>query len=111
LAGVRSEALIERVLSAPRPAWTPHTVTDAKTIASEVQAVRKRGWSTAPNQAVMGVNTLAAPVFDHRGVLVGSIAMVGSTQVIAPKPVTAQLSAVIEAGRSVSRDLGWKGSQ
>ena len=83
----------------------------AKTIAAEVQAVRKRGWSTAPNQAVMGVNTLAAPVFDHRGVLVGSIAIVGSTQVIAPKPAPAQLGAVIEAARSVSRDLGWKGQQ
>jgi DNA-binding IclR family transcriptional regulator len=103
------EALIKRVLSAPRPAWTPHTLTDAKTIAAEVQAVRKRGWSTAPNQAVMGVNTLAAPVFDHRGALVGSIAMVGSTQVIAPKPAPAQLGAVLDAARSVSRDLGWKG--
>ena len=105
------EALIKRVLSGPRPAWTSHTLTDAKTIASEVQAVRKRGWSTAPNQAVMGVNTLAAPVFDHRGVLVGSIAIVGSTQVIAPKPVPGQLGAVLEAARSVSRDLGWKGKQ
>lgn len=105
------EALIKRVLSAPRPAWTAHTLTDAKTIASEVQAIRKRGWSTAPNQAVMGVNTLAAPVFDHRGGLVGSIAIVGSTQVIAPKPAPAQLSAVLEAARSVSRDLGWKGKQ
>ena len=105
------EGLIKKVLSAPRPAWTSHTLTDAKTIASEVQAVRKRGWSTAPNQAVMGVNTLAAPVFDHRGVLVGSIAIVGSTQVIAPKPAPAQLGAVIEAARSVSRDLGWKGQQ
>jgi DNA-binding IclR family transcriptional regulator len=105
------EGLIKKVLSAPRPAWTTHTLTDAKTIAAEVQAVRKRGWSTAPNQAVMGVNTLAAPVLDHRGVLVGSIAIVGSTQVIAPKPVPQQLGAVIEAARSVSRDLGWKGQQ
>ena len=43
--------------------------------------------------------------------LVGSIAIVGSTQVIAPKPAPAQLGAVIEAARSVSRDLGWKGQQ
>jgi DNA-binding IclR family transcriptional regulator len=105
------EALLKKVLSSPRLAWTPHTIIDAKTIASEAQAVRKRGWSTAPNQAVMGVNTLAAPVFDHRGVLVGSIAMVGSTQVIAQKPVSAQFDAVLEAARSVSRDLGWKGRQ
>jgi DNA-binding IclR family transcriptional regulator len=73
--------------------------------------VGKRGWSTAPNQVIMGVNTLAAPVFDHRGVLIGSIAIVGSTQFIAPKPPPAQLSAVLEAARSVSRDLGWKGQQ
>ena len=105
------EALIKKVLGAPRPAWTSRTLTDAKTIASEVQAVRKRGWSTAPDQAVMGVNTLAAPVLDHRGVLVGSIAIVGSTQVIAAKPAPAQVGAVIDAARSVSRNLGWKGKQ
>ena len=103
------EGLLKKVLSAPRPAWTSHTITDAKALLNEVQAVRKRGWSTAPNQAVMGVNTLAAPVFDHRGVLVGSIAIVGSTQVIAAKPTPAQLGAVLDAARSVSRDLGWKG--
>lgn len=102
------DALIKKVLGAPRQAWTSHTLTDAKTIAAEVQAVRKRGWATAPNQAVVGVNTLAVPVFDHRGVLVGSIAIVGSTQVIAPKPVPAQLDAVLKAARSVSRDIGWK---
>jgi DNA-binding IclR family transcriptional regulator len=57
---------------------------------------------------VTGVNTIAAPVLDHRGALVGSIAIVGSTQVIAPKPSPAQLRAVLEAARSVSRELGWQ---
>jgi DNA-binding IclR family transcriptional regulator len=102
------EALLERVLAAPLKAWTPKTLTDARALESEVKAVRKRGWSTAPNEAVMGVNTIAAPVFDHRGVLVGSIAIVGSTQVIAPRPSPAQLRAVLEAARSVSRELGWQ---
>jgi DNA-binding IclR family transcriptional regulator len=101
--------LIKKVLAAPRAAWTTHTHTDAKTIVSEVQAVRKRGWSTAPNQVIMGVNTLAAPVFDHRGVLVGSIAVVGSTQFVAPKPAPAQIGAVLDAARRVSSDLGWTG--
>jgi len=36
-------------------------------------------------------------VFDHRGVLAGSNAIVGSTQFIASKPVTAQLGAAQEA--------------
>ena len=80
------ESLLERVLAAPLKPWTSKTLTDARALESEVMAVRKRGWSTAPNEAVTGVNTIAAPVLDHRGVLVGSIAIVGSTQVIAPKP-------------------------
>ena len=103
------EGLIKKVLAAPRPAWTSQTLTDAKALLNEVQAVRKRCWSTAPNQTVMGVNTLAAPVFDHRGALAGSVAFVGSTQIIAAKPTPGQLSAVLDAARSVSRDLGWKG--
>ena len=103
------DGLLQKTLSATREAWTSHTLTDAKALANEVQAVRKRGWSTAPNEAVMGVNTLAAPVFDHRGALAGSIAFVGSTQVIAAKPAPAQLAAVLDAARSVSRELGWKG--
>jgi DNA-binding IclR family transcriptional regulator len=103
------EGLIKKVLDAPRRAWTSQTLSDAKALLNEVQAVRKRGWSTAPNQTVRGVNTLAAPVFDHRGVLAGSIAFVGSTQIIAAKPTPAQLGAVLDAARSVSRDLGWKG--
>lgn len=102
------EGLLQKVLAGPRVAWTQHTITDAKVLAGEIAAVRKRGWATAPNQVIMGVNTLAAPVFDHRGVLVGSIAIVGSTQFIAPKPAPAQIAMVIEAARIVSRDLGWK---
>jgi DNA-binding IclR family transcriptional regulator len=103
------DGLLDKALGRPREPWTPHTLTDAKTIEGEVRLVRKRGWSTAPNEAVMGVNTLAAPVLDHRGALSGSIAIVGSTQVIAARPAAEQLSAVLEAARSVSRDLGWTG--
>jgi IclR family transcriptional regulator, acetate operon repressor len=102
------EALLGRVLAQPLKPWTSKTLTDARALEGEVVAVRKRGWSTAPNEAVMGVNTLAVPVFDHRGVLAGSIAVVGSNQVIAPKPNPAQLRAVLDAARSVSREMGWK---
>ncbi len=103
------QGLLGKVLSGPRQPWTPHTITDAKTLTGEVQATRKRGWATAPDEAVTGVNTLAAPVLDHRGVLAGSIAMVGSTQVLAAKPSGPQLRAVLDAAHGVSRDLGWKG--
>lgn len=101
-------ALLERTLRRPRKAWTPHTLTDARVIEAEIRAVKKRGWATAANQVVMGVNTIAAPVFDHRNDLVGSIAIVGSTQVISERPKDALVAAVLAAAQRISRALGWK---
>lgn len=100
--------LLKQVLSRPRKAWTPHTLTDAKALENEVRAVKKRGWATAPNQVVTGVNTIAAPVFDHRNRLVGSIAIVGSTQFIPDRPKEALVNEVLAAARRISSALGWK---
>jgi DNA-binding IclR family transcriptional regulator len=58
----------------------------------------------------MGVNTLAAPVRDHRGLLVGSIAIVGSTQVLPVKPPETQVTDVLATARRISRALGFKES-
>jgi DNA-binding IclR family transcriptional regulator len=100
--------LLKQVLGRPRKAWTPHTLTDAKALESEIRAVKKRGWSTAPNQVVMGVNTIAAPVFDHKNTLVGSIAIVGSTQFIPERPKESLVAEVLTTARRISHALGWK---
>jgi len=100
--------LLKQVLSRPRKTWTPQTLTDPKAIENEVRLVRKRGWSTAPNQVVTGVNTIAAPVFDHSSRLVGSIAIVGSTQFIPDRPTEALVGEVLAAAQRISSALGWK---
>ena len=38
-------------------------------VRAEVEAVRRQGWATAADAVLIGVNALAAPVFDHRGEL------------------------------------------
>jgi DNA-binding IclR family transcriptional regulator len=70
--------------------------------------VRKRGWATAPNQTVTGVNTIAAPVFDHSNRLVGSIAIVGSTQFIPDRPKEDLVGEVLAAAQRICSALGWK---
>ena len=44
--------------------------------------MRRQGWATAVDAVQIGVNALAAPVFDHRGDWRGAIALVGATQFI-----------------------------
>jgi DNA-binding IclR family transcriptional regulator len=77
-------------------------------LVQEIAKIRKRGWSTAPDEVIDGVNALAAPVFDHSAQMVGSIAIVGATQFIPREPARAQIEAVVGAARRISRALGWK---
>jgi DNA-binding IclR family transcriptional regulator len=95
-----SGAAIERTLTRARE--------HKPALAQEIAKVRRRGWATAPNEVIEGVNTLAAPVLDHSARMVGSIAIVGATQFIAPEPSRAQIDAVVGAARRISRALGWK---
>ena len=70
----------ERVLAKPLPSFTPHTVTDRKTIEEELARVAQQGFAAAPEQAMLGINAVAAPIFDGKDVCNGSLALVGSIQ-------------------------------
>lgn len=80
---------------------------DRKTLAAEVERIRRQGWATAVDRVLAGVNALAAPVFDHRGDLRGALAIVGSSQFIAAVPSEDQIAAVTRAAAEASRRLGW----
>ena len=101
--------LLERCLAGPRKAWTPHTLCSRPALERAVAEVRKRGWATAPNEAIIGVNGLVAPIFDHQGAYAGAIAIAGSVQQIPATPSAAQIAAVTEAASSISKKLGWRG--
>lgn len=89
--------------------WTDYTITDAKRLHVEVERCRKRGWAAAANETYVGVNALAAPIFDAEGRMVGCVALVGSVQFIPENPSKDQVTMVLSAGREISSLLGWRG--
>ncbi|HEY1751671.1 MAG TPA: IclR family transcriptional regulator [Caulobacteraceae bacterium] len=101
--------LLEAVLAQPLARRTPHTITDPAAVRSQVARVRGQGWATAVDAVQIGVNALAAPVFDHRGDWRGAVALVGATQFIPEVPSDAQIADVTAAARAASRRLGWEG--
>jgi len=101
-------ALLERSLSGPLRSWTQFTITDPARLRTAVEAVRRQGWATACDQVLVGVNTLACPIFDHRNEWRGAIAIVGSSQFIAAQPTERQIAQVSEAAAAASTQLGWK---
>lgn len=96
------------IADGPLEAWTPATIVSREALLADLDLVRARGWATAPDQVITGVNTVAAPVFDHRKVLVGSIAIVGATQFIPPVPDPEQIREVVGSAARISRGLTWK---
>jgi IclR family transcriptional regulator, KDG regulon repressor len=104
-------SLARRVLAGELPMNTAYTIGDPGRLQTEIDLTLKRGWAAAPNESVIGLNALAAPVFDALGHFAGTIAIVDSIQFIAENPSVAQVREITEAAAQISRNLGYRDSQ
>jgi DNA-binding IclR family transcriptional regulator len=86
---------------------TPHTVVSHAILRRQIEQVRQQGWSVAPNESLIGVNALAAPVFGAGGALVGTVSIVDSIQFLEEEPTPQQIDRVVEAARRISAALGY----
>jgi DNA-binding IclR family transcriptional regulator len=83
---------------------TGETVTSAEALREQLDAVRSRGVAVEQDEAVLGESSLASPVFDSYGGVVGAIGVViPSTGEVAGHPAS---DLVRETARAVSRELG-----
>jgi len=88
--------------------YTPATITDSDALSSELEAVLERGWAGDAQELVVGEVSLAAPIDDRRGVIVGAIGISGPVERLTEDgaPRNELVAFVREAARAVSRDLG-----
>jgi DNA-binding IclR family transcriptional regulator len=101
------EGLMQGCLARELKAWTPQTICSRGALERAVAQVKSRGWATAPNQVLPGVNGLAAPIFNHAGGYVGAVAIAGSIQYIPASPPQDQIKAVTQTAERISHKLGW----
>src|ERR1700761_4221390 len=99
-------AMRERALSKSLPAFTVHTVTDRKTVEAELTRVASEGFATAPEQAMLGINAVAAPIFDGKDACIGALALVGSIQFLPAEPDLKSVAALKASAAQISRMLG-----
>jgi IclR family transcriptional regulator, KDG regulon repressor len=94
------------VLGSRLEMMTPHTIVSAPALEKEIERIRERGWADGYNEALLGLNALAAPVFDNNGRLVATVGIVDSIQFIQQTPSAQQVQQIVAAGRRVSSMLG-----
>ena len=98
--------MIDTLLSAPLERLTKRTP-NAAALRIQLNAVRLQGIATERDEAVLEKSSIAAPIFDRAGKAVGAIAVVGDTERVFPRgPARGLPTAVVEAARGISRELG-----
>jgi DNA-binding IclR family transcriptional regulator len=103
-----SDYAFEEVTNAGLPRFTEATVTDAEQLRAELDEIRGRGWAADVEELVLGEVSIAAPIGDRRGAVVGAIGISGPVERFCEGggPKTELVSYVREAARAISRDLG-----
>ncbi len=103
---------LDDLLAEPLTRLTSRTVTPA-ILREQLAEVRDRGFAREKDEAILGESSIASPIFDHSGHAVGAIGIVGDTdRIMARAAVRPLASAVVEAARGISRELGasrWPG--
>jgi IclR family KDG regulon transcriptional repressor len=96
----------QRVLSRPLQSFTTRTILDPKLLEEELMSAVRLGFAAAPEEAMLGINALAAPIFDDRDSCVGALALVGSIQYLPAEPDPKTISALKAGADQISRKLG-----
>ena len=90
-------------------ALTSHTLTDPAMLRRRIEETRSNGFAVAPEESLLGVNAAAAPVFDQRGQLVGTIGLVGSIQHLSSPPSESHLATLRLLSRKISQNQNGSG--
>ncbi len=92
-----------------RVALTQNTITKVDVLKQELQKVIKNGYAVDDEEYHQGVRCLAVPVFDSEGRVCAGLGLTASS-VRFPKKRIGEISLLVgEAGRELSRMLGWQG--
>ena len=92
-------------LETPLEAVTPKTTTNIDKLTKDIQRVRELGFSVAPEESLLGINALAAPIFSANGSLVGSIGLIGSIQHLSGEPTAHQLDVLMKLTGAISNRI------
>jgi DNA-binding IclR family transcriptional regulator len=96
--------LADKAKSEPMTAFT---IVDPGQWAAEIAQVRAAGWAGAPNEWVVGVNALAAPIFGPGGTLAGTIGIVDWIRALPDPPDPRIVQKVVAAAARISAALGY----
>jgi DNA-binding IclR family transcriptional regulator len=93
--------------SGPLPQLTKNTLTDPQDLRERLAEIRRLGYHLSRGEEQEGVDGLAAPIRDSSGQVVAAVAIAGPSVRFVPERTGLLIPLVCEAGRRISRELGF----
>jgi DNA-binding IclR family transcriptional regulator len=98
----------QRVLTSPLPRFTKYTVTDPEVLQSRLDTIRADGYAVTSQDIQLGVGSVAAPVRDADGSVIGCVSLVVESARMDSESFTAALIRAAQvAANGISLALGW----
>lgn len=94
-------------LHPPLTVFTEFTVGSVADLEAELCAVRERGWASVTEELEVGLNAVAAPVYDAHGQVVAALSVSGPSYRLAVDRFDEVAKQTIAAADQISARLGW----
>lgn len=98
-------ALQDELLAPPLSAETPLAMTSPSKIRKRLALICEQFYEVSADEVMIGVNTIAVPIFRNGDVLAGALAIVGSIQNIPNPPRRRQVDLLHECAAELSAQL------
>jgi DNA-binding IclR family transcriptional regulator len=103
------DGILDRVIKRGLKAETRHTITKPNKFRAEIKNIRERGWASAANESLVGLNAIAMPIFESNNRLFGTIAIIGSTEEVPADPPSSMLAGLRDAAEQISQQMAERG--
>lgn len=88
---------------------TSFTITDPERFLDEIKKVRERGYATDDFENEPGVKCVAAPIFDYRKKVIGSVSISGVVSSIIPESIEEKhITLLLNTTERISKELGYR---
>jgi DNA-binding IclR family transcriptional regulator len=87
--------------------FTDNTITDPARLKRELKAIVKQGFSFSDQEVDLGARAIGAPLFDHKGKVVGGLTVAGPRERISDREKERLIRLVKETAKRASHDLGY----
>lgn len=105
----QEEKEIDRLLSNTKlESFTEYTMTDKNAIKKQLQIIRKQGYSIDDEEIELGLKCVAAPIFNHKGKVIGAISCASPKIRLTDERLTEVAEGIKQAAAKISESMGNK---